>query len=193
MAEIPTNPWTQRQRSRFEKPFKLLPHCHIAAGGIWAELGCGQGIFSAGLAHHLGPDGRVIGLDINRHSLHQIKSNIKGTAWASQILPLQGDLRDPLPLEGMEGLLLANVLHYFREKEKKAILRRLLHGIRPGGQLILVEYNSHRGNPAVPHPLPAQDWLRLMEEVDWQQGRIQATVPSSFLGEMAAIQAERKR
>ncbi|MFP3853648.1 MAG: class I SAM-dependent methyltransferase [Anaerolineales bacterium] len=145
------------------------------------------------MAHHLGSDGRVIGLDIHRQSLKRLKRNIEGTIWNSQIFPLQGDLRDPLPLERLDGYLLANVLHFFVDKEKKAILRRLLHEIRPGGQLILVEYNSHRGNAAVPHPLPAQDWLRLMKALDWQHARLQAVVPSSFLGEMAAIQAERAR
>jgi SAM-dependent methyltransferase len=54
-----------------------------------------------------------------------------------------------LPL--LDGILMANAMHYFKDKE--AVLRQIHSFLKPIGTFLLVEYNVDSGNPWVPYPL----------------------------------------
>ena len=58
--------------------------------------------------------------------------------------------------------------------------------LKPGSRLIVVEYNTNQGNPAVPYPLDDRNWLELAAQVGLREARIASRIPSSFLGEMYA-------
>jgi hypothetical protein len=68
--------------------------------------------------------------------------------------------------------------------DKEPVLRRLCDLLRPGGCLVIVEYNARRGNGAVPYPLDDTAFLSLAVRVGLVQSEIRARAPSSFLGEM---------
>jgi hypothetical protein len=51
---------------------------------------------------------------------------------------------------------------------------------------MVVEYNTRRGNAAVPYPLDEWGFLALAEEAGLRQAGIVARIPSTFLGEMYA-------
>jgi hypothetical protein len=63
-------------------------------------------------------------------------------------------------------------------------LRSLVSRLKPAGRLVVVEYNTRRGNGAVPFPLPEEEFLALAATVGLAQAEIRARVPSTFLGEM---------
>jgi hypothetical protein len=65
-------------------------------------------------------------------------------------------------------------------------LARLVKLLKPGGRFIVVEYNTRRGNAAVPYPLDEWGFLALAEEAGLGQAEIVARIPSTFLGEMFA-------
>ena len=64
------------------------------------------------------------------------------------------------------------------------MLSRLIRLLKPSGRLIVVEYNTSRGNPAVPYPLDDQSFLKLATQIGLREVRILSRIPSSFLGEM---------
>jgi hypothetical protein len=66
------------------------------------------------------------------------------------------------------------------------VLTQLVTLLKPGGRLVLVEYNTSRGNFAVPHPLDEAGFLALAAKVGLRGPRILVKIPSSFLGEMYA-------
>lgn len=79
---------------------------------------------------------------------------------------------------------MANSLHYVRHK---ASMLDLVHSyLRPGGRLILVEYNADHGNMWVPYPLSYPTWEKLSQQQDFVSTRLLATIPSRFLREMYA-------
>jgi SAM-dependent methyltransferase len=88
----------------------------------------------------------------------------------------------PLDLPSLNGVVMANSLHYVRDKEP--VLRAVLNYLRPGGRLILVEYNADRGNPRVPHILSCCTWEALARRAGFIATNLLATVPSRFLGEL---------
>jgi hypothetical protein len=79
---------------------------------------------------------------------------------------------------------MANSIHFVRPQ--KRVLGNLISHVKPGGRVIIVEYNTTRGNFAVPHPLGQREFLDLASEVGLLEPRIIARIPSTFLGEMYA-------
>ncbi len=138
------------------------------------------------LSELLGVEATIFGVDRNRSALRRLELNFKSLRPRAQILPLCADFTKPLPLPPLNGILMANALHFVPDSKKGNVLSQLMRLLIPGGRFVLVEYNSNRGNLAVPHPLGEFEFLRLAEHVGLSDCQIRARVPSSFLNEMYA-------
>lgn len=133
-------------------------------GGVWADLGAGSGTFTRALAALLGEGDVVYAVDRVGVSL------AAGVVEASrgdgiEVVPLVGDFRDPLPLADLDGLVMANSLHFVAAEEQATVLARVVSYLRPGGAVVLVEYDQRRGSRWVPHPVPFDRFVSLAREV----------------------------
>lgn len=179
--------WIEREARRLDKARLLLRPGVEGGAGTWADLGCGEGIFTYLLCQWLQPDSHIYAVDKNRRSLQALARHLAASCPDGIVWPVQADFTRPLTLPPLDGLVMANSLHFV--KEKRPVLRHLVRLLKPGGRLIVVEYNTRRGNMAVPYPLNELDFLNLAQEAGLQKPRILTRVPSSFLGEMYAGQA----
>lgn len=158
-------------------------------GGTWADLGAGEGTFTRALIDVLGL-GRVYAVERDPKALAKLRR------WASRDAPNvvteQADFTRSLDLPGqdgaLDGILLANSLHYVRDAA--AVLRRLVRWLRPGGRVVLVEYDRRSANPWVPYPIPAAGWPKLARAAGLSNPRVTATRPSSFGGDLYVAVAE---
>lgn len=167
---------------RVRKAAQLLTPALTDAGGAWADLGCGDGVFSAMLCTHLPRGSTIYAVDRDPHALAAMQRNVAAHCCGHTLTPLLADFTQPLTLPPLDGLLLANALHFCREAAK--VLGQLVPLIQPGGRLVVIEYNTRHGNAAVPYPLDEHDFLRLAVGVGLPGARIVARAPSTFLGEM---------
>ena len=172
---------------------ELIAPAIPGAGGIWADLGAGEGTFTRALAQLLGPSGRVYAVDRNSRGLAALRRAAdRGVA---TIVPVVADFTRDLVLPGLEGagldgLVIANALHYVRDPDP--VLARLAARLRPGGRLVMVEYDRRRGNPWVPHPIPAARWPGLAAAAGLASPAIVATRPSAFGGNLYVAVADRE-
>lgn len=176
-----------------EKPRRLLPQALEGSrpGGWWADLGCGEGVFTAVLAQ-LAPEARgIAAIDLDGDSLLRLRTNFDRAGLVEKALyPVQADLRC-LPLEGVfEGLLAANALHFLKPTEQERWFQGCRRLLRSGGRLIVVEYDAERGTGAVPYPLSAEGFIATAKQAGFGHVSIAARVPSSYLGEMYAGTAD---
>lgn len=151
-------------------------------GGVWADLGSGTGAFTLALADLLGPGAQIYSVDRNRDALRQQAQQMGRRFPAVTVHYLAGDYTAPLDLPPLDGAVMANSLHFQRDKDP--VLQLVRGYLRPGGRLIVVEYGTDRGNPWVPHPLSYKTWEALARQNGFTQTRLLATRPSRFLGQI---------
>ncbi len=159
---------------------RLLQDGVLGAGPTWADLGSGEGAFTLALADLLGATGSVHSVDRDARALEVQQRALRRAFPDVEVRPLVADFTMPLELPPLDGIVMANSLHFVREKV--AVLRLLRGYLRPAGRLVLVEYDTDRGNPWVPYPLSFRSWAALAAEAGFRDTRRLAAVPSRFLG-----------
>ncbi len=148
-------------------------------GGVWADLGAGTGTFTLALARLLGPGAIVHAVDRDESALRELSSKRVAGDRAS-VVTVVADFREPLGLAGLDGLLMANSLHFVPRDEQVALVARLAGYLGAGGALVLVEYEQERASPWVPYPVPPTRFSELAEAVGLSQPREIGRMRSRF-------------
>ena len=153
-------------------------------GTIWADFGSGGGAFTLALADLIGPEGVIYSVDKSQSALDQQQRALHSRYPEVEVRLLKADFTRPLDLPPLDGLVVANALHFLKDKDKTVALLR--DYLRPSGRFLVVEYNTNRGNHWVPHPFSYSTWQSIAQRNGLQRTELLATVPSSFLGEFYA-------
>ncbi len=173
----------------------LLRRADLPAGGTWADLGAGSGAFTLALRELAGPAAVVYAVDKDRGSLGELERDWRlhfGTAEGLQLI--MGDFTRPLDLPPLDGVVMANSLHFYRNPDRRRsktsalrppdkldVLRRVRTLLKPDGALLLVEYDVDSGNIWVPYPLSFETFRLLAPEAGFGEPRRLAAAPSRFL------------
>jgi len=176
-------------------------HVELLRGGVepagpdgadWADLGSGSGAFTLALADLLGPGSRIVSVDRDagalREHAHAMAARFPATELRQVVADFTGVLAERLATP-LDGIVMANSLHF--QADHVPVVQRVATLLRPGGRLVLVEYDADRGNPWVPHPLSFETWRRVAQEAGLTEPRLIGRVPSRFLGAIYSAVAER--
>jgi ubiquinone/menaquinone biosynthesis C-methylase UbiE len=147
-------------------------------GGVWAELGSGRGAFTLALAELLGDGATIHSIDRDGAALHAQERVVRRQFPHANLQLQQADFTQTLDLPALDGVLMANSLHF--QAHPLPVLVRVRGFLKPGGRLVIVEYNITRGNYAVPHPISYARIVELAEEAGFAATRLLATRPSSM-------------
>ena len=160
-------------------------------GGTWADLGAGDGTFTRALAELLGPEGRVYAVD------HDVAAVAAVERWAAKtpahVIAVTADFTRPFDLPGLveplDGMLLANVLHFVHEAD--IVLARLAERLRPGGRVVIIEYDRRATSRWVPYPIPSARLPELAVSAGLSPPILVATRPSAYGGDLYVATADR--
>jgi ubiquinone/menaquinone biosynthesis C-methylase UbiE len=159
---------------------RLIRDGVLGGGPIWADLGSGEGAFTLALADLLGPSGAIHSVDRDRGALEVQVQRLQRRFPDVPVAPVVADFTTPIELPELDGIVMANSLHFVRDKGP--VLELVRGYLRPGGRLVLVEYGADHGNPYVPYPLSLATWARVAAAAGFRETRQLASVPSRFLG-----------
>ena len=149
-----------------------LPHVTKAQ---WADLGCGTGTLTLALADLLAPQSQILAVDKERNSLKAIPDQFKEVT----IQKREADfLQEPFPENTWDGILMANSLHYVNQKEP--FLTRILTSLKPGGSLLIVEYDTTSSNPWIPYPVNFPHFMNICDRIGLSNTKKIAEKPSRF-------------
>jgi ubiquinone/menaquinone biosynthesis C-methylase UbiE len=169
----------------------LLRPANLAAGATWADFGAGAGAFTLALRELLGPHANIYAVDKDSRALRELEKAHREKFISSQnVHTVRADFSGALSLPPLEGIVMANSLHYFKDREKT--LRHVRSFLKIHGALLLVEYNVDSGNPWVPHPLSFETYRLLAPRAGFTEPQLLSTAPSRFLKEFYSAVAYRQ-
>jgi ubiquinone/menaquinone biosynthesis C-methylase UbiE len=170
---------------------ELLRPANLPQGGTWADFGAGSGAFTLALSELIGISAEIYAVDKDRGGLAKLEQSHRARFGTSQnIHTVRADFTGTLSLPPLDGVLMANSLHFYRDKEK--VLRHIRKYLKWNGALLLVEYNVDSGNPWVPHPLSFETFVSLAARAGFSEPSLLARIPSRFLKEFYSALAYRK-
>ena len=167
----------------------LLRNGVAGPGGVWADFGSGQGAFTLALAELIGSAGVIYSVDKNRSALRRQEQLMDQRFQEVTVHYQTADFTKQLDLPLLDGIVVANALHFLRHKQPTIqLMRNYLRGNErlQTGRLLIVEYNTDRGNIWVPHPFSYSTWVKLATRNGFTHTELLATRPSRFLGEIYA-------
>jgi ubiquinone/menaquinone biosynthesis C-methylase UbiE len=160
----------------------LLKPADLKHGGTWADFGAGSGAFTLALRELIGPHAEIYAVDKDSRGFRDLERSHREKFTTSQnIHPVRADFSGALSLPPLDGIVMANSLHYFKDKEK--VLRHVRSFLKMNGALLLIEYNVDSGNPWVPYPLSFETFRTLAPRAGFGEPRLLGTHPSRFLRE----------
>jgi SAM-dependent methyltransferase len=164
------------------------------SSGIWADFGAGTGMFTRALAAILGRGSSILAIDRDPRALSTLRSLQGREAEDSKIVAILGDLEklDAIPELAdvqLDGAVFANALHFVADA--RDVLRRAVEHIRPGGRVIVIEYERDLATPWVPHPLPFERLQTIAQSAGLTVPEVITRRPSAFRGTMYCAAANR--
>ena len=166
----------------------LLRPANLPQGGTYADFGAGGGAFTLALRELIGLDATIYAVDNDRASLNELKANHKSRFNTnSNLILLKDDFTLPLTIPALDGIVMANSLHFFRDKEN--VLRHVRKFLKPNGVLLIVEYNVDAGNMWVPYPVSFNVCRVLVRRLGFTEPKLLAKKSSSFLKEFYSAAA----
>ncbi len=131
------------------------------AGGVWADLGAGTGNFTEALRELLGAQGAIYAVDRDGKAIRAQHELLAQAGPGASVFPIQADITQRLTLPPLDGVLVANALHFIRDQA--AALALIASYLRPSGRLLIVEYDLAEPLRWVPFPVPFTRFQALAE------------------------------
>jgi len=141
-GDVPT--WVQvfddPGRDAWQKPDTVLRELGVVAGMTVADLGAGTGYFSVRLAKAVGPQGRVLAIDIEPKLVDYITSRATEEK-LPQIAAILATADDPkLPAHGVALVMIVDTWHHI--DDRLHYLAKLASGLAPGGRVAVVDFKK---------------------------------------------------
>ena len=128
-----------------DEAIALISAAVPGGGGTWADLGAGAGTFTRALASLLGANGTVYAVDRDARALREIAG--------ARIETVVGDFTERLELPLLDGVVIANALHYVPYPDQARVLGQVASLTAEGAPIVVVEYERRNANPWVPYPI----------------------------------------
>jgi ubiquinone/menaquinone biosynthesis C-methylase UbiE len=155
-------PWLLRDdREEQERCSLLLANLGVQPSMTVCDMGCGNGFYALQLAKMVGPDGRILAVDIQPEMLELLRDRA-ARKQITNIEPILSEAHDPkLPEGKIDLILLVDVYHEFSHPEQ--MLAAMRRSLSPTGLIALLEYRAE--DPKVPiKPLHKMTKKQILKE-----------------------------
>jgi ubiquinone/menaquinone biosynthesis C-methylase UbiE len=145
--------------AKIEYRRRMVADVAIAAGETVLDLGCGPGLWSELLATHVGPTGRVIGVDLST-ALIDFACERQRASEHGDVMEFQvGDFYDlSFPDDSFSTAFFGNCLAYCTDPVR--VLDEQRRVTRPGGRIVVKDFD---GGLIVFHPVDQELSCRVLE------------------------------
>lgn len=139
--------WLERiEREQEERLTLLVESLDLEPGMVVADIGAGSGVISAMIADRIGPDGKVLAVDIQQEMLDALAERCAKSG-ITNIEGILGTVQSPkLKPASVDLAIMVDVYHEFDFPYE--MLKEIARSLKPGGRVVFVEYRKE--DPLVP-------------------------------------------
>ena len=130
-------------RKLFENPFKILSP-YIEEGMTVIDVGCAMGFFSLPMARMVGPNGKVICIDMQEKMVSKLyrKAKKKNLSDRIEVRVCSHDSLRTDNLEGVADFVLASAVVH-EVPDSSSFFTQLFSSLKEGGELLVIEPSHH--------------------------------------------------
>jgi ubiquinone/menaquinone biosynthesis C-methylase UbiE len=128
-------------RRLVHSPRRLLAP-HVGPGDTALDLGCGGGFFTVELARLVGPEGRVIAVDLQPEMLDFTREKVAKKGLLDRVT-LHRCREDDLGLAGVEADFALAFYLVHEVPDRRAFLAQLAGLLKSGGRFMMIEPRHH--------------------------------------------------
>ena len=125
-------------REVFAKRKEILAAIKLKPTDVVADIGAGTGLFTRLFAGSLGPDGRVIAVDIAQKFLDHIEVTCREQNLRNVETLLGKDDSTELPPNSVDVAFICDTYHHFEFPQKT--MTSLRKALRPGGRVVVIDF-----------------------------------------------------
>lgn len=126
----------------------------------WADLGCGDGLFTNALAHLLPAPATIFAID---KYVPKLVSSVKDISIQNRTIDF---IKEQILVPALDGIIMANSFHYV--EDKKALIKKLKTILKPNHRLIIVEYDTDQPVKTwVPFPISYKNVKTLFQQAGY--------------------------
>jgi SAM-dependent methyltransferase len=172
-------------RDRWQRPDELIGLLEISPGMVVADLGAGTGYFLPGLSAAVGPEGRVLALDVDRELVEHMVERSRDQGLANveaRVVPFDDPGLDP---GSVDRVLIVNTWHHI--DGRRAYAGKLAAALADGGRMYVVDFTEES-----PHGPPNNHRLSAAEvQAELEAGGLTAQVIDEDLPHQYVVVARR--
>jgi predicted methyltransferase len=136
-------------RDAWQRPADVIEAMKLGSGMAVADIGAGTGYFEPWLSRAVGPSGTVLALDVEADMVRYLGDRAAREHLAN-VRPARVPTADPkLPAGGMDRILVVDTWHHVPARE--AYAAKLRDGLKPGGQVFIVDFKLDAKQGPPPH------------------------------------------
>lgn len=158
------------ERYKILPPFKTLKVMCLKKEDIMIDIGCGTGYFTIPASEIIGPEGKVIGVDISEQMLDEVRKKIENQSSNIELV-LSDNVQ--LPIKDSLGTfaLLSNVLH--EAEDMMVMLSEAKRILKPGGRIAIIEWEKREMpmGPPIEHRLHQNEILNMVMEAGFTMAK----------------------
>jgi len=130
-------------REVFAKRLEILEAIRLKPTDVVADVGAGTGLFTRLFASNLGPDGRVIAVDIAQKFLDHIEVTCREQGLRNVETLLCRDDSTELAPDSIDVAFICDTYHHFEFPRKT--MTSVLNALKPGGRVIMIDFKRIEG------------------------------------------------
>ncbi|MFM5931098.1 MAG: class I SAM-dependent methyltransferase [Novosphingobium sp.] len=142
---------TEVQRDKLGEAKAVMDLARIAEGTTVADIGAGEGYYTVRLAERVGAKGRVLAVDIDQGAIQRLGQRVERER-LDNVSIKTGLPEDPrLPEKSFDRVFLVHMYH--EVADPYGFLWRMRPGLKPGGQVIVVDVDRPTDKHGIPPAL----------------------------------------
>jgi predicted methyltransferase len=139
---------TEEARDRIGEAEQVMTLAGVKPGMSVADVGAGEGYYTVRLARAVGPRGRVLAEDIDPDAIDNLGDRVQRERLDNVAVKLGSPTNPMLPARSFDRVFLVHMFH--EVSEPYAFLWHLREGVKPGGEVILVDSDRPVKNHGIP-------------------------------------------